>query len=620
LAFIVIPLSWEKWEGGDFVSWDYFNYTLLFPNQRQVKNMKNKRFFLIFLFLITVWFQIGIGFSISKPVSFTLIHVNDTHSHLDPETYTIPINGIPTKVQMGGLTFLKTALDRISATDKNILFLHGGDAVQGTMYFIQFNGQSDQAYFNRMAVTAMTLGNHEFDRTSAFLAGFCDGLSFPLICSNIDTAADPALKGKFAPYIIREIDGEKIGIIGLITPDVIISSSPEKTVHFFSPEARAQAMVNHLQKMGINKIIALTHLGIDADIQLVRSVNGIDLIVGGHSHTMMGDFQAFGYNSPYSYPVVETSPDGKKTLIVQAWEWAKELGRIQLNFNDDGEITSYKAKPILVMGNEFQQKWQDTNKDGVVNDKDSFTPVKSETASDLYRSILQYIIQSDQAGIFTEPASMKKIYSRFADGLLELKSTVIAQSTVDLLRNSTNTGPGPIIAASMLQKTSSMGAQIALLNPGGVRTDLPVGRITVSTVYECLPFQSTLVLVDLTGQELTQVLEDMVNFSISKKAYNANIYAYVAGIRFHLQPAQPKGSRVSQVDIKQSDSNYLPIQPDKNYRLVTNSFLAQGGDGNATLKKIPHQQNTGLIDADVFLEFIKGKTLQNPTEELIVIN
>ena len=582
--------------------------------------MKNKRFFLIFLFLITIWLQIGIGFSISKPVLFTLIHVNDTHSHLDPETYTIPINGTPTKVQMGGLTFLKTALDRISAADKNILFLHGGDAVQGTMYFIQFNGQSDQAYLNRMPVTAMTLGNHEFDRTSAFLAGFRDGLSFPVICSNIDTVADPALKGKFAPYIIHEIDGEKIGIIGLITPEVILSSSPEKTVHFFSPEARAQMTVNHLRKMGINKIIALTHLGIDTDIQLARSVNGIDLIVGGHSHTMMGDFQAFGYHSAYSYPVVETSPDGKKTLIVQAWEWAKELGRIHLNFNDDGDIVNYKAQPLLVLGNQFQQKWQDTNQDGVLNDKDSFTPVTPQNAPEKYQSIVRFIIQSDQAGIFTEPASMKKIYSRFADGLQELKNTVIAQSTVDLLRNGSNTGPGPIIAAGMLQKASSMGAQIALQQPGGVRNDISVGPITVGEVYDILPFQSTLVPVNLTGQELTQVLEDMVNFSISKKAYNANIYAYVAGIRFHLQPAQPKGSRVSQVEVKQTDGTYLPIQPDKNYRLVTISFLAQGGDGNSTLAKIPHQQNTGLIDADVFLEYIKGKTLQNPTEELIVIN
>ena len=164
-----------------------------------------------------------------------------------------------------------------------------------------------------------------------------------------------------------------------------------------------------------------------------------------------------------------------------------------------------------------------------------------------------------------------------------------------------------------------MGAQGALLNPGGVRTDYEAGEITDGMVYDCLPFQGTLVLSDLSGQELTQVLEDMVNHSISKKAYNTNIYAYIAGFRFHLNPSLPQGSRVSQIEIKQSDGKYQPLELDKTYRLVTNSFLAQGGDGNSVLEKIPNKQDTGLIDADVFLEFIQGTTLKNPTEELVII-
>jgi 5'-nucleotidase len=214
---------------------------------------------------------------------------------------------------------------------------------------------------------------------------------------------------------------------------------------------------------------------------------------------------------------------------------------------------------------------------------------------------------------------MKAIYTQFSSGLLELKNTVIAESVDDLIRNSNNSGPGPLIALSMLNITSSMGAQVALLNPGGVRTDFEAGEITVEMVYDCLPFQSTLVLSDLSGQELTQVLEDMVNYSISKEAYNANIYAYIAGFRIQLNPSLPQGSRVSQIEIKQSDGKYQPLELDKTYRLVTNSFLAQGGDGNSVLEKIPNKQDTGLIDADVFLEFIQGTTLKNPTEELVII-
>ena len=111
----------------------------------------------------------------------------------------------------------------------------------------------------------------------------------------------------------------------------------------------------------------------------------------------------------------------------------------------------------------------------------------------------------------------------------------------------------------------------------------------------------------------------MVHFSISKKAYNANIYAYIAGFRFQLNPSLPRGSRVSHIEIKQSNGSYQPLELNKTYRLVTNSFLAQGGDGNSVLEKIPKKQDTGLIDADVFLEFIQGTTLKNPTEELVLI-
>ena len=248
---------------------------------------------------------------------------------------------------------------------------------------------------------------------------------------------------------------------------------------------------------------------------------------------------------------------------------------------------SYNAQPLLLIGNNFEQKWQDTNHDGIVNEKDNFTPVTAQNAPDKYQLILRYIIQSGQAGIFVPPDNMKEIYSQFASGLLELKNTAIAESADDLRRNSNNSGPGPLIALSMLNKTSSMGAQVALLNPGGVRTDFEAGKITVGMVYDCLPFQGTLVLSDLSGQELTQVLEDMVHFSISKKAYNANIYAYIAGFRFQLNPSLPRGSRVSHIEIKQSNGSYQPLELNKTYRLVTNSFLAQGGDGNSVLEKIP---------------------------------
>ncbi|MEI6157602.1 MAG: 5'-nucleotidase C-terminal domain-containing protein, partial [Atribacterota bacterium] len=392
------------------------------------------------------------------------------------------------------------------------------------------------------------------------------------------------------------------------------------TVLFNLPVPGARAAVAELEKQGINKIMVLSHLGVEEDIKLAQQVSGIDVIVGGHSHTLMGNFSAFAYHTSYSYPLHQKDPDGKDVLIVQAWEWAKVLGKIRLTFDDAGNVVDDQPNPVFIVGEAFDQKWQDTNGDGQVNEKDAYTPVTQENAPDRYRSIVQYINQSGQARIFAEDPPGKQLRDRYCLNVQKLKGTVIAQSPVDLTRNGMNSGPGPLIAAGMLEKTAHMGAQMALLNPGGVRVDIPAGPVSISTVYDLIPFQSTLVLVTLTGQEMENALEDMVDFCLSENGYGAGIYAYVAGVHFSLDLTSPRGQRVFDLKIRQKDGAYQTAQPQETYHLVTLNFLAEGGDKNLTLGKIQNKVDTGFVDADVFMEYIKGKTLQEPSEELVTLS
>ena len=193
----------------------------------------------------------------------------------------------------------------------------------------------------------------------------------------------------------------------------------------------------------------------------------------------------------------------------------------------------------------------------------------------------------------------------FQAGVKELQSSVAAQVGEDL-RRAMNQGPGPIVADAMRART---GAQIALSNPGGIRTDLPQGPLTVAQVYEVIPFGNSLVLLKMKGDAVVKAIEDGVDFSLREGKPPANPLLYVSGIAFDVDPARPFGARVTHAQVL--DGTSRPLDPAATYSVVVNSFMAAGGDHNATLKAAPDPVDTGLIDAEALLDYVKDKTLLN---------
>jgi len=136
----------------------------------------------------------------SQPHTLTIAHINDTHSHLEPsdnEWETFVIDGVNTSVKIGGVTRLKTALDELRSLRGNVLFLHAGDAVQGTLYFNVFQGDADFDFLNYLGVDAMTFGNHEFDKGAAMAGRFVARAAFPILSANIDVSREPSLAGRW---------------------------------------------------------------------------------------------------------------------------------------------------------------------------------------------------------------------------------------------------------------------------------------------------------------------------------------------------------------------------------------------------------------------------------------
>jgi 5'-nucleotidase/UDP-sugar diphosphatase len=178
----------------------------------------------------------------------TVIHLNDTHSHVDAMTLPMEFNGKKTYVEIGGFPRLVSGIEEARAIDPDALLLMAGDAVQGTLYFTKYEGSVEAEFMDMMGFDVMVTGNHEFDKGPAWLAGFISEVDFPVIAANIDTSRDEHLTDVIGPYVVKDIDGHTVGIIGLVTPDTPETSMPGKNVIFYDQIARAKKMVKELEK------------------------------------------------------------------------------------------------------------------------------------------------------------------------------------------------------------------------------------------------------------------------------------------------------------------------------------------------------------------------------------
>ena len=481
-----------------------------------------------------------------------VLHTNDHHSHLEP----VQVG----EQELGGVARRATLINQIRNEGGNQLLVDAGDVFQGTLFFNQYEGQADLYFYNALGYDAMALGNHEFDRGQQVLADFVKGANFPVLGANV--VVDPAspLAGLTTPYVAKDVNGEMIGIIGLVTEETGILSSPGPGVQFLNPADSARAAIGELQAAGINKIVVLSHLGLDAERELARTVPGIDLIVGGHTHSPVGPMP----DAVADYPISETGPEGHTTILVTAWEWGKYLGDISLNFDAEGNVISAVGQPHAV-----------------------------------------------DASITPDPAIAAKV-AEFAAPLDELRSTIIGTSMVELNGaradvRSQETNLGSYIADVILNRTSPDGADVALTNGGGIRASISAGEVTIGEVLEVLPFGNTVALITLNGSQLRAALEH----GVGQVEEGAGRFPQIAGMRFSFDPNAPAGSRVTEVQILQN-GQYQPLDPNAAYRVATNNFLANGGDGYSVFTEGSDYLDTGYLLADEVINAIRAAGTISP--------
>jgi len=536
------------------------------------------------------------------PFSLTIAHVNDTHSNLEPAETRLRLGGRNVTAQLGGFARLKGALDEARAGARadgsRFLALHAGDAVQGTLFFNVFQGRADFDLLNLLGLDAMTLGNHEFDRGPALTAELLGRARFPVVSANIDASREPALAGRLAPCVIRELDGARVGVVGVTTPGTPNISSPG-AVRFLPAAPAVARAVGELRARGVDAVVVLSHLGYAEDLRLAREVAGIAVIVGGHSHSLLGDpaeLGPLGLAPAGPYPTVVTRPDGARTLVVQAWRWGMQRGVLRVAFDAQGRVAGFDARPALLAGGGFRAG-------GAAVPEDS--PGHAELSAAL--------LASGAARRAPADPEVLRALAPLAAQLDGFRHTPIgARAAVDLLRG-TPSDPGPLIADAYLAATP--GAQIALLMPGGVRQDIFAGDITQGMVLGVLPFGNTLARLDLTGAELRAALEDAAEFRLRVRpdAGRQGLLFHAAGLTCRIDPAAPKGARVQGLLVRGADGRFAAYDPSAVYRLVTNSFLAGGGDGMATLKNASGpREDTGILESDALAEHLKRLGVAQP--------
>lgn len=538
--------------------------------------------------------------------SLTVMHLNDTHSHLLPVPGSLTLGGHKTYVEMGGMARIKTKVDRVRSRDEHALLLHAGDAVQGTLYFTRYHGEADMAALNLLGVEAMTVGNHEFDKGPKLPAELAELADFPLLGANIDRTREPRLQGRIGDYVVKNIGGEQVGIVGLITPETAYVSTPGSTVGFADVRETAERIVGELQGAGVNKIIALTHEGFAQDMELARSVNGIDLIVGGHTHTLLGREQPFGLMPEGAYPVRVASPDGSPVYIVQAWSRARILGVLRTVFDAAGEIVEASGEPVMLLGDTFRRK------DGSGN--------KVAVTGDALQRILGEIAAAPELEVVSENPAMVELIAPYTDGIRAMKTTVVARVAEELphvrIPGRDRNGPrpdcpdgsfvAPLVADSMLWKADANGlnADLSLVNAGGVRTSLEAGPLTVGDVYTLLPFGNTLVVLELSGSRVQDVLEQGVDIALGG---NSGAFPYAGNVRSRIDLTASRGERVTEIEVRDGSGTWLLLDPDKTYRVVVSSYLAGGGDGYSLLAEAPgYRYDTGFVDTEVFLGYAEA--------------
>jgi 5'-nucleotidase len=506
---------------------------------------------------------IGLETGLTGPVDLQLLGINDFHGRLEPPT---TVNGQP----VGGAAQLVGLVNQLRAANPNTAWVSVGDNIGASTFVSAIDNDNPTIdVLNAGGLNVSAVGNHEFDKGLADLVGRVDDRAdFPYLAANVYKDGKRVLPG----YSVQTLGGVRVGYIGVVTEQTGSLVSPDGIagVEFRDPVAETNTLAAELsdgnQANGeADVLVLLTHEG--AATENITSVAGlvadpvfgdftrvsaeIDAIFSGHTH------------QPYAFEV--PVPGTAKTRpVIQAEDYGEKLGKAVLTYDPaTGSVTASTAELLSVVG---------------------VTPDPAVAA----------IVDTAKANA------------------VELGKQPLGKITGDILRGYVNGAEnrgvesvmGNFIADVQLDQTREAGrggAQIALMNPGGLRADLRYGTdgtVTYAAAFAVQPFANDVVTQTLTGAQIKQVLEEQWQpDGASRPVLHLGVSK---GLTYSYDAAQPRGNRIIASSLK---LNEVVVDPAGSYRVTSNSFLAAGGDNFVTLAKGTDRKTTGDNDLTMLVNY-----------------
>ena len=489
----------------------------------------------------------------------TILHVNDVHSAAAGVNDRGPVYDDTNAV--GGLArvtaFVADEKGKAKVQSKAVLALDAGDFWQGTHFFRTGGMPWAREAMRRMPWDAVTLGNHEFDLGCETLGQYVKELPFPVLAANLEK--NPACPLSTAPLpstVVKDFDGVKVGVIGLANDEGKDISEACPNTDFANRTKALERAAAELEKAGVTHIIAVTHVGYEADQALARAVPAIDVIVGGHTHSVLGDHP----HSEGPYPTVIAHDDGSKTLVVQAGRSTRYLGRLTVSFDDAGRIVQFRG------------------------DLEELVPSLRRD-----EAIHEFVVRSLEAIRADQERFVGVNTSTLPDGLDPCREG-------DCLS-------GMATADAFLAWGRSRGAVAAILNGGAVRAAMPIGPVTHADLLDIHPFGNRIQVADVSGAVLREALEH----GLSEPDVIGPRLLQTAGLRYRLNPSAPVGKRIVSAEIRTKEGIWAPILPENIYRIVTIAYLLGGGDHFSMLGEHAKILETGPLEVDVLEAYLHEK-------------
>ena len=482
-----------------------------------------KKFFGVLLALMI--FNVTVCFA----AELVIFHTNDMHSR---------IQSVDDNKNSIGLSELAAAVKKVKSKNPATLWFDAGDTFHGMPIITISRGENLVPLLNEAGLDAMTAGNHDFNYGSDQLEKLAKKLNFPLLDANVVRKSNG--KCIFKPYKIFNVNGIKVGVFGLSTPETAYKTNPDnvKTVEFLNPVEVSKEMIKKLRPK-CDVLIAIMHMGVDASSEftserIARETDGIDLIVDGHSHTAL--------------------PEGiriKDTLIVQANCYEHFLGRATIEV-ENHKIISKKAE--LLDADEVKAICPTPDKKILATLKD--INEKSEKLLD------EVVAHSDK----------------------ELSSERLL-----VRRNESELGN---LAADSFRWAAK--SDIAIINGGGLRANLSKGDITKRNIMAIFPFGNTLRIAEIKGSAVREMLEHSVEF------YPASFGGFldVSGMTFSYDPSKPPKHRVEKIFV-----GGQPLDENKIYTIALADFQTAGGDDYTMLANLKIVGELGTFE-EIFANYL----------------